>query len=184
MTQANYRQPSSVGWRCYRHPRPHPAGRVEQPTQQVRRGRRGGIGLGEAATPAGSVADDAMGAHQALHPLVVHPPTAPAKLGGHPWGAVGATAAGVEAAELADQPGLGRLALRGSVDGAGGPGVLRRPGDPGRPAGGGDREPGGLLGIDTAVAGHGVDVSLTQKATVRLRRSRSIRSRACSRSRS
>jgi hypothetical protein len=37
-------------------------------------------------------------------------------------------------------------------------------------------EPGGLLGIDAAVAAHGVGCSLTQKATVRLSRSRSIRS--------
>jgi hypothetical protein len=44
---------------------------VEQAAQQVRRGRRDLIGLGEAAAPVGPVADNAMGAHQPLDPLVV-----------------------------------------------------------------------------------------------------------------
>src|SRR5512132_3075895 len=62
----------------------------------------------------------------------------------------------------------------------GGPGVEGRGRDTSRPAGGDHWKPGGLLGIDAAVAAHGVDVSLTQKATVRLSRSRSIRSLAFS----
>jgi hypothetical protein len=57
------------------------------------------------------MADDAMGAHQPLHPLVVGTPAAPAQLGGDPWGAVGAMAAGVETADLADQPDLLPLAV-------------------------------------------------------------------------
>jgi hypothetical protein len=109
-------------------------------------------------------------------------PVAPAKLGTHPRGAVGAVRAGVDAADLTDQPGPLPLAVRGSLGDALGPGVGGRAGHPGRGAGGGYREACGLLGIGTPVATHGADVPVTQKATVRLSRSRSVRSRALSHS--
>ena len=50
---------------------------VEQPPQQVGGGRRGMVLFGEAAAPAGPVADDAVGAHEPLHALVVGVPAAP-----------------------------------------------------------------------------------------------------------
>jgi hypothetical protein len=56
-----------------------------------------------------------MGPDQPLHPLVVHPPAAPAQLGMHPWGAADAMAAGMEATDLADQPDLLPMALRRSL---------------------------------------------------------------------
>ena len=60
------------------------------------------------------------------------------------------------------------------------PVVVARRGHASRFARCGHREPGRLLVIDTTEAGHGVDVSFTQKATDRLSRSRSIRSCAFS----
>jgi hypothetical protein len=129
-----------------------------------------------------SAATPAVAARRRGRPVAAPGPAAPAQLDGDAWGAVAAVRAGVDAADLADQPCLLPVVVRGSLRGAAGPGVVGRPGHPGRRAGGGYREPCGLLGIDTAVAHHGVDVSLTQKATVRLSRSRSIRSLAFSRS--
>src|SRR4029450_1166315 len=83
-------------------------------------------------------------------------------------------------ADLGDQLSLGLLGRPLPLLTLGGPGVEGRGRDTSRLAGGAHGEPGGLLGIDTAVAAHGVDISLTQKATVRLSRSRSIRRRAFS----
>jgi hypothetical protein len=55
------------------------------------------------------MADDAVGGHQPLHPLVVHPPTPPAQLMGDPWRPVGATRLGMDGADLGDQLSLGLL---------------------------------------------------------------------------
>src|SRR4029450_12815199 len=74
----------------------------------------------------------------------------------------------MDGADLDDQLSLGMLGRSPSLLALGGPGVEGRGRDPSRGAGGRYREAGGLLGIDTAVAHHGVDCSLTQKATVRL----------------
>src|SRR5215216_1340776 len=96
----------------------------------------------------------------------------------------------MDGADLGDQLSLGMLGRPLALLALGGPGVEGRGRDPSRLAGGDHWKPVGLLGIDTAVAAHGVDVSLTQKATVRLSRSRSIRnlvfsaSSCCSRTRS
>jgi hypothetical protein len=78
----------------------------------------------------GPVADDAVGAHQPLDPLVVDGPAAPPQLGMDPRGAVGATGAGMETADLADQLGLLPLTLSRSRRGRGGPGVVGRAGHP------------------------------------------------------
>src|SRR5215211_620379 len=90
----------------------------------------------------------------------------------------------MDGADLGDQLSLGMLGRPLALLTLGGPGVEGRGRDTSRLAGGDHWEPGGLLGIDAAVAAHGVDVSLTQKATVRLSRSRSIRSLAFSASKS
>jgi hypothetical protein len=55
------------------------------------------------------MADDAVGGHQPLHPLVVHPPAAPAQLVGDPRRPVGASGVGVDGADLGDQLSLGLL---------------------------------------------------------------------------
>jgi hypothetical protein len=82
---------------------------VEQPTQEVGCGRRGRIRLGQAAAAARPMTDQAVAGHQPLHPLVVHPPAAPAKLGMYPRRPVGAARLGVDAADLGDQRGFGLL---------------------------------------------------------------------------
>jgi hypothetical protein len=58
--------------------------------------------------------DQAEAGHQPLHPLVVHPPAAPAKLGGHPRRPIGAARLGVDAADLGDQLALGLLGPDGA----------------------------------------------------------------------
>jgi hypothetical protein len=58
---------------------------------------------------AGAVPDQAVGGHQPLHPLVVHPPTPPAQLMADPWRPVGATRLGMDGAEIGDQLSLGML---------------------------------------------------------------------------
>jgi hypothetical protein len=73
MTLTRYRHPSSGGFQVTS---PHQArstrsGSNSRPTG--RGGRCGGVGAGQAAAPAGPVADDAVGAHQPLDPLVIDP---------------------------------------------------------------------------------------------------------------
>jgi hypothetical protein len=104
-------QPALLGGDVGHIPAPGDIGLVgvEQPTQQIRRGRRGRIRLGEAAPAARTMPNQAMAGHQPLHPLVVHPPAAPAKLGGHRGRPVGAARLGMDAADLGDQRGFGLL---------------------------------------------------------------------------
>jgi hypothetical protein len=111
------------------------------------------------------VADDAVGAHQPLHALAVYLPAAAAQLGVDAWRPVGAVRAGVDGPDLGDQPDLLPPVGGPFLRGAGDPGVVRGPGHSNGLAGGGHRDSCSLLGVDAAVARHGVDCSLTQKAT-------------------
>ncbi len=148
---------------------PHP---VRDPMLPVRDG--GG------ALPFRGVADDAMDAHQPLHPLVVHHPAPPAQLLGHPRRPVGAVGVLVNLLDLFDQPTFLELGNGGYPVAVTFPVVIGGPGHPGDPAGGLYPEPVGLLFVDEAVEHHSFD-SLTQKAVARFKSSRSIRSRAFSR---
>ena len=98
----------------------------------------------------------------------------------HPRHAVVAVGLVEQLAHQRHEFGLGELTLGRPGRLAGGPVVVARRGHPGRFARCSHREPGRLLVIDTHVAGHGVDISLIQKARDRLSRSRSIRSCALS----
>ena len=75
---------------------------------------------------AGAVPDQAVGGHQALHPLVVHPPTPPAQLMADPWRPVGASGVSVDGADLGDQLSLGMLGCPRPLLASGGPGVEGR----------------------------------------------------------
>jgi hypothetical protein len=128
--------------------------RIEQPPQQVWRGWDGRISLGQATPTAWSMADDAVAGHQPLHLFVIGPPAAPAQLVGAPRRPVGASGVSLDGADLGDQLSLGLLGCPRPVLAAGGPGVEGRGRDTRRIAGGDHWEPGGLLGIDAAVAAH------------------------------
>src|SRR5829696_1423882 len=108
---------------------------VEQPAPQVRGGRRATVLVGQAAASAGPVADHAIGAHQPFDSLW---------LAGQPrrrsWAVTrGAPWLPWERAWMRRISPTSLTSSRSRSDG-----------------------PGGLLGIDTAVAPHGVDCSLTR----------------------
>jgi len=104
-------QPALVGGDVGHIPAPghvRPVG-VEQAPDQVGGGRCGHVRLGEAAPAARTVPDDAVRAHQPLHPLAIDPLAAAAQLGMHPRRPVGAMRVGVDDADLCDQLGVGLL---------------------------------------------------------------------------
>jgi hypothetical protein len=73
---------------------------VEQPADQVGRGRRLLVLAGQAAWPPRRVTDDVVGAHELLDTLVVGLSAVAGQLHGDPWAAVGAVRVGVDPADL------------------------------------------------------------------------------------
>lgn len=122
---------------------------------------RGGHG---GADPLARVrSDEVVGAHEPFESFVIDRVPSSAQLGMHPWRAIGGPRISMYRADLAEKLSFDPLGLRRSSISLAAPLVIRRGRHPGGSADGRYREPVGLLGVDTAVAGHSVD-SLTQKA--------------------
>ena len=160
-------------------PRDIGCARGERSTDQV--GDRVAVGAGQRgpATTPDTAPGHGVQAHQAPHPLDVHHDTTMAEFAMHPRHPVVAVGRVEDLAHQADEFGLGDLTLGrlGRLPGA--PVIEPRRRYLDDFARCDDREPGCLLVSDTFVAAHDVD-SVTQKASDRLSRSRSIRSCAFS----
>ena len=131
-------------------------------------------------SPAQVAAGHAVGAHQPPDPLAVHDKPAVAEFAPHARHAVVAVGGVEDLVHCRDQLGLVKDTLSRWRVAALQPLIEPGRGHLDRGARGDHCEPFGLAGIDTPIAGHSVD-SFTQKATVRLSKSRSIGTSANSR---
>ena len=151
---------------------------AEVARQQVR-DPMSGVRCGGDTPLAGNETRHTVAFHQPLHPFVIHHQPTPTQLGAHPWRTIGPIRVRPDGPDLVHQGGLGQL--RRSHRRLLLVGVVRRRGHPHHRTDKPHREPIGLLSVDETIQHHSFD-SLTQKATARFKSSRSIRSRAFSRS--